>query len=135
MPHDVALPNGKTIKLQIWDTAGEEKYRSMTQFYYRKAAAAIVVFAVNDRVSFSHVSQWVKDLRLSCPDAVIFIAGNKCDVELKKRAVSETEAQQLAERLRCEYVECSALNDTRIVDLFHGLAESVFNKPECWAVA
>ena len=55
VPKDVEMDNGKSIKLQIWDTAGEEKYRAMTQFYYRKAAAGLVIFALDDRGSFHDI--------------------------------------------------------------------------------
>ena len=54
---------GATMKLQIWDTAGQEKYRSVTPIYYRDAAAAICVFDVTSRQSLDDAEKWVEDLR------------------------------------------------------------------------
>jgi len=59
MPRLIELENGVTIKLQIWDTAGQEKYRSVTPIYYRDAAAAIIVFDVTSRLSLDDAQTWV----------------------------------------------------------------------------
>ena len=70
-----------TIKLQIWDTAGQEKYRSVTPIYYRDAAAAICVFDVTNKLSLEAAEKSISDLRQYAPEHIILaLAGNKCDL-------------------------------------------------------
>ncbi len=133
VPKDVQLANGKTIKLQIWDTAGEEKYRAMTQFYYRKAAGGIVVFGLDDYASFEDVQTWVSDLREVCPHVVITIAGNKSDVEPEDRAVTTEMLADLADELGVAFCECSALDGDGVGGLFQQAAERIFDSPESWS--
>ena len=72
---------GTTMKLQIWDTAGQEKYRSVTPIYYRDAAAAVCVFDVTSKQSLDDAGKWVEDLRQYAPPHIILgLAGNKCDL-------------------------------------------------------
>jgi Ras-related protein Rab-5C len=77
------------MKLQIWDTAGQEVYRSITQIYYRDAAAAICVFDTSDEKTLESAERWVKDLKEKAPQCMqIVLAGNKCDL-LDKQQVSD----------------------------------------------
>ena len=86
-----------TVKLQIWDTAGQEKFRSMTRSYYRGSVACIVAFALNDRSSFLHVPQWIKDARATAGEELsIVLVGNKCDME-DSRCVTMIEATKVAQ--------------------------------------
>ncbi|WAR13022.1 RAB5A-like protein [Mya arenaria] len=72
----------KTFIFQIWDTAGQEKYRSLAPMYYRGAAAAIVVYDITRESSFPAAQEWVKELqRMASGNIVIAVAGNKCDLE------------------------------------------------------
>ncbi|XP_029653820.1 ras-related protein RABB1b-like [Octopus sinensis] len=69
---------GKQIKLQIWDTAGEESFRSITRSYYRGAAGAILVYDISRRESFDHVASWLDDARKNClGDMQVTLVGNK----------------------------------------------------------
>ena len=75
------LLNGKPIKLQIWDTAGQEEFRAITRSYYRSSAAALVVFDVARRETFRNASRWVEDVRSnSNRDVILVLVGNKCDL-------------------------------------------------------
>jgi len=70
------------IKFQIWDTAGQESFRSITRSYYRGAACALLVYDISNRTSFNHLITWLNDLRDSTTnDMVIILVGNKCDKE------------------------------------------------------
>merc|ERR1712010_423867 len=74
--------NDYTVKFEIWDTAGQEKYHSLAPMYYRGAAAAIVVYDITRKATFQTLKNWVKELRQLGPEnIVIAIAGNKCDLE------------------------------------------------------
>ena len=81
------VPSG-TIKLQIWDTAGQEKYRSVTPMYFREAAAAVLVYDITNRETFENCQNWIKELRNQAPDDIIVaLAGNKSDL-FEKEEVS-----------------------------------------------
>jgi len=75
-----------TVKFEIWDTAGQERYRSLAPMYYRGAAAAIVVYDITNKDSFNGAKSWVKELqRRGDPNAVIALAGNKADLQSKRK--------------------------------------------------
>ena len=133
VPKDVMLGNGKTIKLQIWDTAGEEKYRAMTQFYYRKAAAGLVVFGLDDYKSFQDVETWIADLRDICPNIIIILVGNKSDIDFDDRSVGAAEIEDLIDEFDVTYVECSAKDGMGVEELFSTAAQLIFDSPESWS--
>lgn len=73
--------NNKIIKLQIWDTAGQEEFRAITRSYYRSSAAALVVFDLTRKETFRSVSRWVEDVKNnSNKDVVLVLIGNKTDL-------------------------------------------------------
>jgi small GTP-binding protein len=95
----VAL-NDTTVKFEIWDTAGQERYHSLAPMYYRGAAAAIVVYDITNRDTFQRAKQWVKELqRQGNPNIVIALAGNKSDLN-SKRKVEPEEAESCAAQFR-----------------------------------
>lgn len=78
------------IRLQIWDTCGQEGYRSLVQNFYRGTALAILVYAINDMKSFNNVDIWVKQLKAyASPDVKMFLVGNKNDLENERKITSE----------------------------------------------
>lgn len=73
---------GQKIKLQIWDTAGQERFRAVTRSYYRGAAGALLVYDITRRSTYNHLQTWLNDARsLTNPNTVIFLIGNKCDLD------------------------------------------------------
>lgn len=73
--------SGESVKLQIWDTAGQESFRSITRAYYRGSAAALLVFDVTNRSSFESIGHWLKEARLNTsPQVTIAMVGNKVDL-------------------------------------------------------
>ena len=86
--------DGKVIKLQIWDTCGQEIYRSLISSFYRNASLAMMVYSIDSKESFIHIETWLKEVKLqSNPDIKIFLIGNKADLE-EKREVKTDEANQ-----------------------------------------
>ena len=76
--------SGEQVKLNFFDTAGEEKYHAVTACHYRKAKGAIIVYDVSNRQSFASVERWLKDVRqLAESDCTILVLGNKTDVDNK----------------------------------------------------
>ena len=87
------------IRLQIWDTCGQEGYRSLVQNFYRGTALAILVYAINDMKSFNDVGTWVKQLKAySSPDVKMFLVGNKNDL-VNERKIQEEEGRKCSREL------------------------------------
>ena len=112
------MVDGRDVRFQIWDTAGQEKYHSLAPMYYRGAAAAIVVYDITSRGSFQTLKTWVQELRSFGPvDILVAVAGNKLDLA-EHRAVPQEEAEAYAEEIGGLYIETSALTATNVNALF-----------------
>ena len=79
---EVEVPGEGSIKLALWDTAGQEKFKSLTHMYFQDAQAALIVYDATFRESFENAKRWVEDLKANSnvPDVVIAIVGNKSDI-------------------------------------------------------
>ena len=119
---------GKKVKLQIWDTAGEERFRTITTSYYKGAHAILIVFDITEKDSFDHVKNWVADIDKFAKQGVLrILVGNKCDLE-KQRIISKEEANELAEKLGIKYIETSAKDTINIETLFVDTAKYLLSK-------
>jgi Ras-related protein Rab-2A len=126
---DIAV-NGKVIKIQIWDTAGQEEFKAMTRSYYRSSAAALVVFDLTRKETFRNVARWVEDVKNnSNKDVVMVLVGNKCDM-LPERMVSREEALKLARDYEMLYIETSAKSQENIERAFVWPATTILDKVE-----
>tara|TARA_B110000208_G_C11679924_1_gene398354 strand:+ start:63 stop:851 length:789 start_codon:yes stop_codon:yes gene_type:complete len=100
--------DGKNIKLQIWDTAGQESFRSITRSYYRGAAGALLVYDITRRETFNHLTRWLQEARQNAnSNMVIMLIGNKSDLD-HRRAVSTEEGEQFATENGLVFLETSA---------------------------
>ncbi|KAI9257537.1 ras family-domain-containing protein [Helicostylum pulchrum] len=126
----ITMNDGKQIKLQIWDTAGQESFRSITQSYYRGAAGALLVYDISRRETFEHVSTWLADVRKHAnPHTTIVLVGNKCDLESKARQVTYEEGEKFARDNDIPlFIETSAKSAENVEDVFHKTAEDVYEK-------
>ena len=97
--------DNKIIRLQIFDTAGQEVYRSLISSYYRESALAMVVYSINSRESFIHINEWLNEIKkYSSPDVKIILIGNKSDLE-DEREVSYEEANKFKDENQILYFE------------------------------
>lgn len=81
----VTRVEGKLIKLQIWDTAGEENFRSVTKIFYRNTHAVILCYPINSAKSFTNVEHWLQEVQSQCSEDVqVFLTGNKADLETQR---------------------------------------------------
>lgn len=93
----------KVVKLQIWDTCGQELYRSLITNFYRSASLAILVYSIDEEKSFKNIDHWIKELKENNnPDTKLFLIGNKNDLE-DKRAVEYQAGKKLADDLEMDY--------------------------------
>ena len=71
----------KILKLQVWDTAGQESFKSITKIFYRGAHVVILTYSIINGLSFDNIKDWLKDVRAQCsPDVMLFIVGTKSDL-------------------------------------------------------
>ncbi|XP_025115406.1 ras-related protein Rab-22A-like isoform X1 [Pomacea canaliculata] len=110
---------------QLWDTAGDEKYRALAPMYYRGAAAAVIVYDTTREVTYRAVKSWVNELRsYGPPKIVIAIAGNKCDLE-DLREVNRKDAEDYARSISAIFCETSAVTAINVEDLFMAVARQL----------
>lgn len=125
MSHTLSI-DGNTIKLQIWDTAGQEKYQSVAKAYYRNAIGALVVFSLANRESFLALENWVEQVRKYChPKVKMLIVGNKTDL-VDQKAVTDAEIQQFVESHGLQYMESSAKTNKNIREIFFTITQEIY---------
>jgi len=124
---------GKRLNLTIWDTAGQEKFRSLTSSYYRGTHGIALVYDVTKRESFENINVWLKEIEIYAtkPGVAKLLIGNK--VDLSNRTVSAEEGQNFAREKQMMYVECSAKTRLGISHAFEELVLKILEKPELWA--
>eukprot|EP01102_Stenamoeba_stenopodia_P017484 TRINITY_DN626_c0_g1_i2.p1 TRINITY_DN626_c0_g1~~TRINITY_DN626_c0_g1_i2.p1 ORF type:complete len:261 (-),score=34.34 TRINITY_DN626_c0_g1_i2:19-801(-) len=113
--------NGTSITLGIWDTAGAERYESMSRIYYRSARAAIVCYDLTNKVSFNKVRFWVEELLANEKNCDIYIVGTKLDRILEEgeaRAIGEETVQNYAENIGAKVFDTSAKTGQNVDSLF-----------------
>ncbi len=120
--------NGHNIKAQIWDTAGQEKYKAITGAYYKGSKGAFVVYDITRKETFESVDKWINDLKSSGdPKLIIIIIGNKCDLE-EKREILKEQGEEKAKSFGCAFLETSALSGDNIDKGFEMMISEIFKK-------
>ena len=120
--------DGKNVKLQIWDTAGQESFRSITRSYYRGACGALLVYDVTRRETFAHLQSWLEDARNNSNTSItIMLIGNKCDLE-SKRQVSKDEGETFAREHDLVFLETSAKTAQNVDEAFLRTANMIYGK-------
>ncbi|CAD8165217.1 unnamed protein product [Paramecium octaurelia] len=120
------LIDGKALKFQIWDTAGQEKYKAILPLYYRDAKVALLVYDVNDLQSFEGVKEWFQQLQDQGPiDQIRVIIGNKCDLE---QNVSDNMAEELARQYNANFFKTSCKENLGVQETFIQIGERVFKE-------
>ena len=121
---------GKIYKIQIWDTAGNEQFRSITRTYYKNSVCAIVVYDISRRETFDNVINWIEDCKLNSPKSVfIILVGNKSDLE-EDRQVTTEEGEEFANRYGIRFFETSAKNSININEVFSESIEFIADRIE-----
>uniref|UniRef100_A0A3B4GRI4 Ras-related protein Rab-25 n=1 Tax=Pundamilia nyererei TaxID=303518 RepID=A0A3B4GRI4_9CICH len=120
--------NNFTIKAQIWDTAGLERYRAITSAYYRGAVGALLVYDITKHLTYENVERWLKELyEHADPHIVVMLVGNKTDLE-SERSVPNEEAKDFAEKKGLFFLETSALDSTNVEAAFTTVLAEIHKK-------
>lgn len=130
----------KHMKLSLWDTAGQETYKSITRSYFRGASGALLVFDITRRNTFNSVTSWLHDLRqIAEDDIIVILVGNKSDLaasstlsdEPNKRHVTQEEAREWCTQNKVmQYVETSAKSGEGVERAFLEVAERIYQNIE-----
>ncbi|XP_078388622.1 ras-related protein Rab-8B-like [Cetorhinus maximus] len=120
--------DGKKIKLQIWDTAGHERFRTITSAYYRGAMGIMLVYDITQEKSFDNVRNWIRDIEEHAPtDVERVILGNKCDVN-QKRQVPKERGEKLAIDYGIKFFETSAKSSLNVEEAFITLTRDIMTR-------
>ena len=129
MAKNISIKESK-IRIQIWDTAGQEAFRSITRSYYKNSTCAFIVYDITSKKSFEDVVVWMKECKDMCyKDILICLIGNKCDME-ERRAVTTDEGKKFAEENNLLFFETSAKDGTNINEVFLESATNIVEKIE-----
>jgi small GTP-binding protein len=121
----------KIIKLQIWDTCGQEVYRSLISSFFRSASLAIVVYSIDTEDSFNNIEKWLNDIKTqSNPDIKIFLIGNKADLEDKRRLTKEQGEQLCRDHKLAFFMETSAKTGFNVQNVFIQVAKELYLQHE-----
>ena len=113
------------FRLQIWDTAGQENFLSMTRVYYKNCSCAFIVYDITQKDTFNHIHFWHEELKKEAPDSVLYVLiGNKSDMYLR-REVSYEEANDYAKKNNMMFFETSAKNGDNINKIFKDSVEYI----------
>ena len=117
-----------SIKMQIWDTAGHEKFRTITTSYYKSAHAIIILYDITQKTSFDHIRNWITEIDKFGKQGVLkVIVGNKLDLE-NNRKISKEDAENLALKYGVKLWEVSAKDNTNIEEMFLDTIKTLLEK-------
>ena len=105
----------KIYRINVWDTAGQEKYHSLTKIFVKDSQIALLVYAINDYNSFEKLDFWYNTVKDACKNIIIAVIGNKIDL-FDEEKVDQKEAKAKAEEYNAKYELTSALNDDTGID-------------------
>ena len=119
---------GVGAKLQIWDTPGQERYRSITSSYYKGSHGCFIVYDITNEISFENVDKWYEQAKKETSKEIsIILVGNKCDLE-NERKISKEQGEEKAKSLNCPFFETSALSKIKIDDIFTEMVNNIIDK-------
>ncbi|EAS06669.1 small GTPase family Rab protein (macronuclear) [Tetrahymena thermophila SB210] len=121
------ITENKYIKAQIWDTAGQEKYRAITNAYYRGAVGALTLYDITKQQTFDNVKKWLHELReYADANIICMLIGNKCDLQ-EMRQVKTEDAAKFAEENNLAFMETSAAQAINVDQAFQKLITEIYN--------
>jgi len=120
----------KKVRIQLWDTAGQEKYKAITKNLFLKVVGAIVIYDIASEKSFINLQSWVKMIKEECgPHMQIIMVGNKSDL-INQRKINEEEAMNYAKEEEIEYIETSCKTGENVKKAVSILCENILETKE-----
>jgi small GTP-binding protein len=127
----VVSTSSGSIVLQIWDTAGQEQYKSLTPLYFRGARIAVIVFDLTSKDTFENINDWITNFEQFAQSSLpIFIVGNKLDDRDRREVAVDLGSEPLSAHPNWQYRETSAKTGEGIDTLFEAIAEALLNPQE-----
>ena len=125
----MTLKNNKNIKLQIWDTAGQDRFRAITKNYYKGANGIILIYDVTNMQTYENVKNWISQIKEEAsPNVIIYLVGNKIDVPDEQRLIKAEDGQKIADEFNLPFKEASAKDGTNVNEIFQELLEEIDEK-------
>ena len=125
----IKLKDGRDVRLRIFDTAGQERYKSVSASFIKKADGVILIYDIGDLESFEAVENWIKSIREIGKDKLpIILVGNKCDLSDDKRMISLKEGQDKADEFNIPFYETSCKEGINIKEVFEKLVDDIMEK-------
>ena len=125
----IKLKNGKDVRLRIFDTAGQERYRAVSASFIKKADGVILMYDISDLDSFEAVDNWIKSIReIGKEKLPIVLVGNKCDLSDDERKISLKEGQDKANEFQIPFYETSCKDGINIKEVFEKLVDDIIEK-------
>ena len=125
----IKLKNGKDVRLRIFDTAGQERFKSVSASFIKKADGVILIYDIGEKDSFEAVDNWIKSIREIGKDKLpIILVGNKCDLSDDKRMISLKEGQDKANEFNILFYETSCKEGINIKEVFEKLIDDIIEK-------
>ena len=122
----VRLKDGSSLKMDIWDTGGQERFRSLLQLYYRDANAALITYDVSNDKTLESCEYWINELKNNEENCLLFLIGNKMDIPDRK--VEQAQIEAMAEKHSMIQMECSAKTGENINKLFEKVAFEIIKR-------
>ena len=123
---EIELFDGTKVKVQIWDTAGEERFKSLAMTYYRKAFGILLLFDVTKKSSFMACKNYLEEVRInSDKKCVIYLVGNKIDL-VDERVITKEVAEEFAKSENIKYIETSAVKNMKVSEAFTSLLNDIY---------
>ena len=120
----------KKVRIQIWDTAGQEKYKSITKNLFLKVMGTLVLYDITNEESFTKLKEWVELIKEECGRHIkILIIGNKSDLE-SQRAIDKEDAMKYANEEKVQYIECSSKTGENVEKAIIVLSEKILESTE-----
>ena len=121
----VKLDSGKAIKVQLWDTAGQDKYRTIAKNYYKGSHGILLLYDITKITSFENIREWIRDIKEEVSEkAIIFLIGNKIDLT-DNRKISKEKGEELAEEYKIPFFEASAKSGENVDEVFKALYKKI----------
>ena len=121
----VQLDSGETIKVQLWDTAGQDRYRTIAKNYYKGSHGILLLYDITKENSFENIREWVQNIREEVYEkAIIFLIGNKIDKKNERKITTE-QGQKLAAEYNLPFFEASAKSGENVEEIFKNLYKKI----------